>query len=65
MFNPKYETNINTIDARIHVDEWTIDEPDDGVWMSLTRRMASISVELTKVEARELAAALLKVVDRA
>lgn len=48
------ETSINTeAEVRLSVDQY-----DDGVWLSLQGRRASMSVPLTRAEAEQLLANL-------
>jgi len=49
--------------GRVLVDQWTHNEENDCVYLAVTVRMANVSLWMSKDQARELAEALMKIVE--
>ena len=47
----------------VMVDQWTTNETNDTVYMSIHIRQGHMSLQMTKEQARELADALMQIVE--
>ena len=47
----------------VHVDQWTANEQNDTVWLACSISRATLSIYMTKEQARELADALMQIVE--
>jgi chitinase len=56
----KLETRIETTRKRRHI---YVDQHEDGVWLSMVLESARCHVTLTKDQAKDMIAALIRIVD--
>jgi hypothetical protein len=64
MFDKTIKANIDgQHQGTVFVDQWTINDRNDSVYLSINIPNGHISVKMTKEQAQELAEALMQIVE--